>query len=139
MEGPGDETSQKEDAMSTRQMYVRWAIGLLMTLSVLLSASPAKAYVPEDAETGVCTVAASASTPRRGAERGLRWGCLGGIQGSLEVRADGRADDRPVDARREGEHREERLVAFRALLCCLGWRKERDVAAMMEIWRTGRS
>ena len=53
--------------MSTRKMYVRWAIGLLMTLSVLLSASPAKAYVPEDAETGVRTIAASASTPRRAA------------------------------------------------------------------------
>jgi hypothetical protein len=38
--------------MFERQIFVRWAIGLLMSLAVLASAGPAFAYIPEGPDSG---------------------------------------------------------------------------------------
>jgi hypothetical protein len=38
--------------MFTRQMFVQWAMGLIMVLAVLASSSPAYAYIPEGPDSG---------------------------------------------------------------------------------------
>jgi hypothetical protein len=38
--------------MFERQNFVRWAIGLLMSLAVLASVGPAYAYIPEGPDSG---------------------------------------------------------------------------------------